>query len=145
MITWWEWQHRALGWLLGWGIGSTVVGAGMVTANDKLIRNVGMQAVAWGAIDALLAWNGQRSARTKAQTGTSDAEQQRDASRFQKIVAVNAGLDVGYMLGGWQLIRRVNGDLARRGTGWGIIVQGAFLCVYDTTLAVAIGRWRARA
>ncbi len=142
MTPWWGWQRQALAWLLGWGIGSVVVGAGLATAKTPVLRHVGIQAVAWGAIDAALAYSGRENARNKLQQGTTDAEQWVEAQRFQRIVAINAGLDVLYVLGGWWLIRRAGSNEARRGMGLGIIIQGAFLLVYDSALVWAVAQWR---
>lgn len=142
MTSWWSWQRQALAWLLGWGMGSVVVGAGLATAKTPVLRHVGIQAVAWGAIDAALAFSGRENARNKLQQGTTDVEQQEEAQRFHLIVAVNAGLDVLYVLGGWWLIRRAGTNEARRGTGLGIVIQGAFLLIYDSALVWAVAQWR---
>jgi hypothetical protein len=142
MTTFWSWQQRALNWLLGWGIGSTIVGAGLATAKTPVVRHVGLQAVSWGAIDAALALSGRINARRKEQQLLDKAEEQHEASHFRKIVAVNAGLDVLYVLGGWWLMRRSERDAARRGMGLGIIVQGAFLLIYDSLLVWTMGRYQ---
>jgi hypothetical protein len=114
----------------------------LATAKTPVLRHVGIQAVAWGAIDAALAYSGRENARNKLQQGTTDAEQWVEAQRFQRIVAINAGLDVLYVLGGWWLIRRAGSNEARRGMGLGIIIQGAFLLVYDSALVWAVAQWR---
>jgi hypothetical protein len=140
-----RWQHGALGALLGWGIGSVVAGAGLATQRNPVLRHFGLQALAWGGIDALLALAGRRGARSSARYDSTQAKRsaEEEAARFQTIVAVNAGLDVLYILGGWRLTRDHRRD--RQGMGWGIIVQGAFLLIFDTILAWQAGRWSAGA
>ncbi len=70
----------------------------------------------------------------------------REAShRLEKTLLFNAGLDIGYMtLGGWLWERGSRGDgmssagvSAERLTGWGqaLVLQGAFLFVFDVVLA----------
>ncbi len=118
------------------------MGAGLATAKTPVLRHVGIQAVVWGAIDAALAYSGPENARNKLQQGTTDAEQQEEAQRFQRIVAINAALDVLYVLGGSLLVRRAGSNEARRGAGIGIIIQGAFLLVYDGVLVWAVEQWR---
>lgn len=138
------WQRRRLGWLLAWGAGSMVVGAGMAAGSAPELRQAGLQALAWGAIDAALAWSGRRTARRSiaaAPAHASNATLVAEARRFQTILAVNAGLDVLYILGGARLIR--DQRAARRGMGWGILVQGAFLLAFDTLLAWDTARWQA--
>lgn len=133
-----RWQEQALGWLLSWGIGSVVVGAGLATARRDLIRQFGLQAVAWGAIDAALAFNGRITACRKQSDPTTSPT--KEAAKFQRIVAINAGLDVLYILGGLQLSRDRRG--ARQGMGRGIAIQGAFLLVYDLILTWQSGRMK---
>jgi hypothetical protein len=137
----WSWQHRALGWLLGWGVGSVVVGAALIADRRPDLRQIGQQAIGWGAIDAALALNGRRAARAKQrQKPTATApEVEREAARFQQIIAVNAGLDLLYIGGGWRLLRTAG---QRRGMGLGIIIQGLFLLIYDSLLVWRVAVWR---
>ena len=55
--------------------------------------------------------------------------------KIQKILLFNAGLDIGYMLGGAYLIERskntANNPERLRGFGKSIILQGGFLFAYD--------------
>ena len=140
----WTWQHRALGWLLGWGAGSVVVGAGLVTACRADLRQIGLQAIGWGAVDAALALNGRRAARARQRqelAATAPAVE-REAARFQQIVAVNAGLDLLYIAGGWWLAQTAGQRPQRRGLGLGIVVQGLFLLIYDSWLVWRVAAWR---
>jgi hypothetical protein len=57
-------------------------------------------------------------------------------------VAINVGLDVLYVLGGWWLVRRAGTNEARQGAGIGIIIQGAFLLIYDGVLVWAVEQWQ---
>lgn len=135
-------QHRALGVLWVWGLGSVAAGAPMLLSRDQRIRQAGIQAVVWGAIDAVLAWFGRRGARAKISHGQNDGL--REARRFRTILLINAGLDVGYVAGGWALLRGARGRDQRVGMGLGIVVQGLFLLIYDSVLAWMVGRWMAR-
>ncbi len=133
--TFFGWQHRMLGWLLGWGVGSVVVGAGLATDAQPTVRQIGIQAVAWGAIDAVLAWNGRRSARARQHESEAEAAKRRplveEVKRFRTIIAVNTGLDVLYVLGGLWLAQTAGKRASRRGTGLGIAIQGVFLLGFD--------------
>jgi hypothetical protein len=111
-------------------------------SRDQRIRQAGIQAIVWGAIDAALAWFGRRGARDKIGQGANDGLCQ--ARRFRLILLINAGLDLGYVAGGAALLRGARGRDERVGTGWGIIVQGLFLLIYDSALAWMVGRWVAR-
>jgi len=137
--TFFDWQARALWGLLVWGAGSTVAGAGLARAQATVVRHIGLQGVGWGVIDLLLAVNGRRSARRQASTvGTAGIHA---AARFRAIVAFNALLDVGYVLGGARLARTAGKRHDRQGMGIGILVQGMFLLGYDLILLRGVARW----
>jgi hypothetical protein len=137
----WTWQHRALGWLLGWGAASVVIGAGLAANRQPELRQVGLQAIGWGVIDAALALNGRRAARAKQQLAATTPTVERETTRFQQIVAVNAGLDLLYIIGGWRLIQTAGQRPQRRGMGIGIVVQGLFLLIYDSWLVWRVAAW----
>lgn len=141
--TFFRWQERALLWLLGWGAGNVAIGAAVARAADEVARHIGRQAVAWGAIDLLLAVNGRRAARRQATT-TSDEQAPAAVARFRTILAVNAVLDVCYVLGGLWLARTAGARRDRLGTGLGVMLQGVFLGCYDAALLRGAARWRQR-
>ena len=134
-----HYQERVLGWLGAWGLASVGAGLPLLLSRSKPLRHAGMQALAWGAIDALLAWAGGRGARRTIASGAGDAE--RAARRFRLILLINAGLDIGYVAGALALISRAQGRPERLGMGWGILPQGLFLLCYDTLLAWRTGGW----
>lgn len=134
-----HYQERVLGWLGAWGAASVGAGLPLLLSSRTPLRHAGIQALAWGAIDALLAWAGRRGARRKIAAGAANAE--REARRFRLILLINAGLDVGYVAGALSLIARARGRPERLGMGWGILPQGLFLLCYDTLLAWRTGRW----
>jgi hypothetical protein len=139
--TFFHFQERALGVLWAWGIGSVIVGAPALLSRRPALCQAGLQAVAWGAIDAALAWFGRRGARAKIAQAAPDALVQ--ARRFRTILLVNAGLDIGYVAGGLALARRARGRPDRVGMGWGIAVQGLFLLIFDSLLAWLTTPWTA--
>lgn len=137
-------QQRVLGVLLRWGIGNTLAGALAGVSRDPLVRQFGIQAVSWGAIDAALALAGRYSASQKArryECGDLDnADMLREATTLHRILLINTGLDIGYILGGGWLMHRFRTRRDRWGMGLGIVVQGTFLLMYDSILAHDIRR-----
>ncbi len=131
-------KYRALGFLWAWGLTNIVVGAGMALNRNQVIRHIGFQAFVWGVIDAALAYTGRRDALAAPERGDDPAIV---ASRDQKILLINAGLDVGYMATGYWLVRTARGRTDRVGIGAGIAVQGMFLFGLDTLLGWLFGRW----
>lgn len=133
-------QRQRLGILLGWGGASVLLGGVLQCARNLFWRQVGLQCVLWGAIDAVLAILGRRSAQSKAERAPASADEQKDVRDFRRILLINAWLDVGYVLSGAWLIWR----LKQRGIGTGILLQGAWLLLFDSLLAREVKRrwWR---
>ena len=131
--------------LLGWSAASIAAGVGLRRKGDDRLRGVGDQFITWGAIDGLIAVAGiagaQKSARRVDAEDDYARQQASQASRFELVVWANAALDIGYIAGGSTLARRNPSNPYRRGTGWGIIAQGAFLFAWDVFLALAIRRY----
>lgn len=119
-------QKVAMTVLMSWGIGSVATGIPMVLSSDPLTRDVGIQNIAWGAIDAGIAGFGLYG-RQKTIAGGYDPETER--RKFQKVLGINALLDIGYMGGGIAMMASKNDKLY--GHGLGILTQGAFLFLFD--------------
>ena len=120
--------------LAAWAIGSVVAGLLLLlVAADPWWRGVGVEAVAWGLIDGAIAVAGIASARRGAARHGGDAEADaREGRKLRRLLLVNAGLDVGYIVVGLAVAGPVaNGDPFVAGNGWGIVLQGAFLLAFD--------------
>jgi hypothetical protein len=121
--------------LLLWSALSMAGGALLWRRGAPFWRGVGAHAVGWGAIDALIALSGLRPGRQPSPDPT------RAARNLRRLLWFNAVLDVGYMAGGVRLARGKGRDDANwRGQGWGIVVQGAFLFVFDLVHARRVPR-----
>jgi hypothetical protein len=139
-------QLHGLRPLLGWGLLSSAAGLLLIAVRRGYWFHFGLQALGWGLIDALLAVNGRRQARQRLaarRDGTrSRSDADRDLQQLQRVLLVNAGLDVLYILSGRWTARRWRDRADRRGSGDGIALQGLFLLVYDVLFAAAIARRR---
>ena len=124
--------------LLGWGSACVALGLAALPNRDPFTRQFGVQSLAWGAINAAIALVGLRDVRQKQALRTDAIAQ---ARRFRLVVLLNGLLDVGYLAAGFTLLRRANGRPERAGMGFGIIVQGGFLLLFDLALALLSGRW----
>jgi hypothetical protein len=105
--------------LIAWSIVSIIVGIVLLLVPSSLIQGIGLQALLWGVIDALIALVG--VLRNKEMSADK-------AARFLRI---NVFLDVGYMVVGVLLMVFLWMDAFILGNGIGIIIQGAFLFVLD--------------
>ena len=128
-----QFQDKVSNRLLRWSIGSVVVGF-LMRFGGKLGKNLGNQFITWGIIDAAIAVGGQVAKRNRIDhmenPGKTEVKRE-EAHNLSRLLWINAGLDVLYIIGGYLWSKRDNGDGAARGNGLGIIIQGAFLLVFD--------------
>jgi esterase/lipase len=125
--------------LLEWSAASVILGALLMLFGNLFWRAFGGMAVAWGLVDAAIAWFGQRSALRQQAASLSPADQTRRARNLSRLLWVNAGLDVMYIAVGLGMafsLGRYNPIW--RGYGWGIVVQGAFLFLFDAFHALRV-------
>lgn len=125
-------KRLAMRGLLAWGLASAALGAAALAAPSRVLRGIGIQALAWGLIDAALALNGWRDANRQALHQVPVAQA---ARRDWRILALNSVLDAGYIAGGLALIRRSPGRAGRVAAGVGIVIQGIVLLLLDVFLA----------
>jgi hypothetical protein len=123
-----------------WGGASLLVGSvllGLMRARghrSTLLDHFGIQTVAWGAFDLALAATGLQRLELRDLNG---------ATRLDRFLWLNIGLDLGYILVGitllvlgWRLSRR----MGFVGAGMAVIVQGSALALLDLVLAGQISR-----
>jgi len=131
-------EQRALMWTLeGWAAASVAVGAGMVTSDDRVVRFAGVQNLAWGAVNAGIATLSLFTLARDARDEKTAMEWRAERAHAQRTFTWNAGLDVLYVGVGAALLLFAKDD-AWRGTGAGILAQGGFLLVFDSTSALVV-------
>lgn len=126
--------------LAAWGATNVLIGTALLVwllqrgRQSALLRHFAFQTAAWGAIDLALAGISYTSLATRDIAG---------ATRLDRVLWLNIGLDAGYALvgialavTGWRLGRR----LGLVGAGIGVIVQGTALGLLDLVLAAHISR-----
>ncbi len=125
----------------GWAAGNIILGLSLFPGSTGSTRQFHIMNAGWNAINLGLATFGYISA-IKADPASYDLYQTLAENRkIQHLLLFNAGLDIGYMLGGAFLIERSkntekNTDLPR-GFGQSIILQGAFLFAFDLIAFIA--------
>ncbi|MBL8155370.1 MAG: hypothetical protein JNM70_14395 [Anaerolineae bacterium] len=139
----WAFQQSLSNRLIRWNLVNIGVGL-LLSFFSPFWRGFGSQGIGWGVINILIGIIGGRAARQKAaQPDAQTAEKQvHEATNLFRLLIMNAGLDMLYMMGGQQLIRKSAAQPYRRGMGWGIVLQGFLLLVFDVTQAVAVPRPR---
>lgn len=137
------WRHaaRVSAQLAAWALASVALGAALLLAwplawlPTELVpvaRGFGIQCLVWGAIDGAIALLGARDLGRRRAAGehTDAAGSHAFAARLRKLLRLNAGLDVLYVLVGVALVllwRTPEG----LGHGLGVMVQGGFLLAFD--------------
>ena len=130
--------QRAHLWRVGaWGAANVAAGSALFLLSDAEARPgrraFGMQAAAWGAINAGIAVAGLAGGDGSPDTLWADALGAENA--YADILLVNLGLNVGYMAVGGTLLavasRGVSSPDAWRGHGSALVLQGLGLFVLD--------------
>ncbi len=144
-----EWNRQRLQsqstgmWVLGgWGAANIVAGGlGAALTHDEQLRWVFLGSALWNTVNLALAVINLAS-NWKADPASFDAKASLQASNSSStIFAVNAGIDFGYLATGAFLWQRgaSTQDPRMVGVGQALLIQGAFLAVFDTVMALVLG------
>jgi hypothetical protein len=126
--------------LLVWGAVSVLSGTALLTVlragsrRSALLRHFAIQSAAWGSLDMAIALG------QLFRTAPRDVSA---ATRLDRLLWLNIGLDAGYVLVGTTLVMlgwRIGKRLGLVGAGIGIVVQGSALVLLDLMLAAQISR-----
>lgn len=130
-----ERQKTAMLVLGAWAVGNIGSGLALRGQQQGSTRYFHDMNAGWGAVNLVIAGLGYWGSH-KADPGSFDLTASiHEHHKIQKILLFNAGLDVGYVLGGAYLIERSKNTTNRperlEGFGKSIAMQGAFLFVFD--------------
>ena len=137
-------QRNAMLILGGWAVGNIGLGLTLRANSTGETRRFHEMNAIWNVVNLGIAGFGYYAALREPGMLGAFAVLQKDHT-FQKVLLFNAGLDVGYMLGGLYLLergRRPEADTDQlRGYGKAVLLQGGFLLVFDLiNYFVASGR-----
>ncbi|MBL06686.1 MAG: hypothetical protein CL773_02315 [Chloroflexi bacterium] len=114
--------HRQLAIILtSWGLTSIVMGVTLLFFDVEFLRSLSIQFLIWGAVNFLLG------------IFPLIRNSVPNRKRLYKILLINSFLDVIYLIVGILLVLQIffQGESAV-GHGFGVVVQGLFLLVFDT-------------
>ncbi len=120
----------------GWAVANMASGAvGMAVAEGEA-RHFHTMNLGWNTVNLALAVPGYLKGRKHVANSRYDYGDLEEQMRMEKILLVNAGIDLAYIMGGVYLIESAKNkspDDAARFRGWGksVVFQGGFLLVYD--------------
>jgi hypothetical protein len=130
----WSFQRLLSQRLITWNMANIAGGVLMSLSSSKRIRGIGSQFIGWALVNFAIAFFGQNAAETRERTlpdAHTPERQAREANALRRLLWINAGLDIAYMIGGRALMRRRSSGAWLRGAGVGIILQGLFLLIFD--------------
>ena len=130
----WSFQTTLTRRLMVWAAASIIIALPLFFLGE-FWRGVGIQSAAWGGIDLLIAIFGMLGTNRRKSRLTPDElsdSAPKESANLKRILLINTALDVLYVTGGVILTLTLGaGDPFWSGNGWGIIIQGAFLFVFD--------------
>jgi hypothetical protein len=124
----------------GWAVGNLALGGYFWATNEGASRYFHQMNVLWNTVNLGLATSGYLGAQPGNAEGLNALETLQAFQSLEKILLFNAGLDVGYVATGLYLRERGRRrDQQRlRGYGRSLLLQGAFLFLFDLGLYAAI-------
>lgn len=140
----WQFNNAVMRWLVRWNIPNILIGALLARSDQPVVRGFASQNVGWGVVNLGIAFLGGRvTQRRREKLADPNAPEvlARETRNMRRLLLVNAGLDLLYVLGGWRLAAtRGQSDARMRGAGYGIMLQGALLFVWDAVLVLMMPR-----
>lgn len=117
--------------LLGWG-GANLIGGSALAFSSEGLRDFGLMTAGWGLVNAGIAAFALANADSYT-AGVSFETVMRDEMLFNRILAVNSGLNAGYIATGFTM-NYLGSSSRLRQFGSAVMVQGAFLMAFDAWL-----------
>lgn len=130
----WQFNHALSRRLLGINVVNVWLGRRLMRGQG-FWKGVGTQAVSWGVINIGIAVFGTLGTRRKLDSlddPQDDAAMREQTRSLHRILRINAPLNLLYILGGYLWARRSKYDAYQRGNGWGVVLQGILLLIFDT-------------
>jgi len=123
----------------GWAAANIATGLVFRSQTEGTDRYFHEMNAIWNTVNLGLAAAGYFSAR-KMQKPQSAFDLYKVQNKFDKTLLFNAGLDVAYIATGLYLTERAKGDAEKyaklKGYGISVILQGAFLLIFDLSMVL---------
>ena len=130
----WQFNTRLSGRLAAWNFVNIAIGL-LLQSCGPYWRGFGGQNIGWGLVNVGIAFGGAWFTRWRYESLADPHDpdvRAREAHNLRRILWINSGLDILYMLGGYWLAQtRGQREVYWRGLGRGIVLQGFLLFVFD--------------
>lgn len=131
-------NQRAMMVLGGWAVGNIALGAGLMSRHDGSEKYFHQMNWMWNTVNLGIATLGYLQATQMDPSGMDLYQSQQKFHGIQKTLLFNAGLDIGYIAGGFYLMERSKNVEKNRDRfkGWGksLVLQGSFLLAFDLSV-----------
>ncbi|MBX7097271.1 MAG: hypothetical protein K1X89_06150 [Myxococcaceae bacterium] len=134
-------NRTAMTVLASWATANLVAGLGAFATDSPRWRAFFLGGAAWNVVNEVLAGVALGSL-VRSDPGALDFQQSlNEGLGLEKTYLFNAGLDVAYLAaaGGLMLWGRLDDSPRLTGLGNALLLQGAFLLVFDSVMALVIG------
>ena len=129
-----------------WGLGNLLVGASLGATRSGVEQNFHIMNAGWGGVNLLIAGLGYKKAMAENQVWDL-ATTLNEQAGMEKLLLINAGLDVAYVMTGFFLreraLRHESGTSSYdrlKGFGNSLLLQGGFLFAFDLVLYLVAHR-----
>lgn len=129
----WKFSTDVSDRLLTWNMLNIVTGM-ILGRSGGFLRGFASQNIGWGLINSAIAVFGNRLNRRRIASLDDPFDpsvQQVQSRNLRLILAFNGLLDILYIFAGRRVARGAKPLSVRRGAGWGIVVQGTLLFLFD--------------
>ncbi len=137
----WEFNDVLAKRLRGWNIVNIIVGL-LLLPRSAFWRGFGSQNIGWGIVNMTIAVGGTRLTQRRFAVLADPYQHQiqiKEARNLSRLLWINTFLDIFYMAGGgWLAVTRGKTSPRWRGTGYGIMLQGMLLFLFDLFHALAV-------
>ncbi len=120
----------------GWAIANIAIGSVGFYKTKGATKYFHQMNIFWNIVNLGIATAGFYGAKEASNKQYSVEQSIQEQRKTERILLINAGLDVAYVAGGWYLNRRGISKSSDRLHGYGnsIILQGAFLFLFDSSM-----------
>jgi hypothetical protein len=129
-----------------WAVGNIAWGISGINSTNVSYANFSQMNLSWGAINFCLALPGYLRSKKSFYNDYDLSKSYSEQIKLEKTFLANGMLDIAYMTFGGLLLQRSKWDLERQdqltGFGQSILIQGAFLFVFDVVMTHVHSRHR---
>ncbi len=120
----------------GWALANIAVGSVGFYKTKGATKYFHQMNIFWNMVNLGIATAGFYGAKEASNKQYSISQSISEQRKTEKILLINASLDVAYIAGGWYLNRRGISKSSDRLNGYGnaVILQGAFLLLFDSSM-----------